>query len=199
MPSFLLTLLHSTPSNPQLCTAICHWPLPCAIFIPPLVLHVTARAAPLLGNDHRTSSSRNLGRNRSSSVQTWSLQRGSAQARCSWQALSVTGCSITGAEMQDVKLSWQWLKRCFHHIIESVLFMPFKSCFLLGYCYDPSPLLLCPHPLIKQNNQDSQRVSCARKAYPAIMLILQTFFCEEVIFFLQKIGFWGKKNENCSR
>lgn len=96
--------------------------------------------------------------------------------------VSMTGCRITGVEMQDVKLSWEWLRRCFHCIIESVLFMPFKSCFLLGYHYDSSLLLLCPqsiHPLLKQNSQGNQRVFYAIKADSVIMLILQIFLLKK--------------------
>lgn len=87
--------------------------------------------------------------------------------------VSVKGCGITGLEMQDVKLGWEWLRRCFRHIVEIVLFMPFKFRFLVGYNYASSLPLLCPHPLIKQKGHCNQREFWVIKAGPVILLILQ--------------------------
>lgn len=98
------------------------------------------------------------------SAQTWFLTN---------VIVSLTGCRITGVEMQDVKLGWEWLRRCFRHIIEFVLFMPFKLWFLVGYNYASSLLSLRLHPLVEQNSYCKQRVFCIIKADAVILLILQ--------------------------
>lgn len=157
MPSFLLSLFHSTQSNTQLCMATCHWPLPSPIFIHPLRLHMTARSSAAFG---KWSHSRNFQQKSGQEQEQHSADLEPLEVVSRDILLltnfivSITGCRITGVEMQDVKLSWEWLRRCFHYrIIESVLFMQFKSCLLLGYYYDSSLLLLCSqriHLLIKK-------------------------------------------------
>lgn len=169
MPSFLLSLFHSTLSNPQLCVAptlfhfhslfevtwdcsecCCLWEL--------IAQHRPAEIWAETGEAHADLEP----------------QRWSAQACCSWQTF--LGLLQAAGLLEWKCRSWSLAGNGWGDIfIISVLFIPFKSCFFLGYCYDPSLLSLCPHPLIKQNSQGSQRVFCAIKADPVIMSILQIF------------------------
>ena len=106
--------------------------------------------------------------------------------------VSITGCRVTGVEMQDVKLRWEWLRRCFRHIIEFVLPMPFKFCFLVGHDYASSLPLLCPHPLVEQNSRCNQRVFCVIKADPVILLIPQICLVVKSNLFCRQWLFWGE-------
>lgn len=167
----------SAPLRP---TPSCSWPLSTDPYLVPFSLPLWGstwlhRAALHLGSGRTTLSSR-----------TWA-EAGAARADpepsevvspggllfLTNLVVSAPGCGITAVEMQDVKLSWEWLRRSFHRIIESVLFMPFKSCFLLGCSSASSLLLLFPQPLIKQTSQVNQGIFCAIKADPVILLILQ--------------------------
>lgn len=169
MPSFLLSLFHSTLSSPQLCVA-----LPCSIFIPSLRLHGTAVSVAAFGNWSHNIVQQKSGQKQEKLMQTWSLRGG--QPRHAAPDKLFLGLLQAAGLLEWKCRSWSLAGNGWGDIfIISVLFIPFKSCFFLGYCYDPSLLSLCPHPLIKQNSQGSQRVFCAIKADPVIMSILQIF------------------------
>lgn len=126
----------STPFIPQLCKTICHWPLPCPVFFPPLRLHTYDctewHCIWELIVQHCLA--------QAVQKREWLCMdpEPSEVASPDVQFLtnlivSVTGCRITGVEMQDVKLGWEWLRRCFHHVMDFLLFKSFKFFLFVGY------------------------------------------------------------------
>lgn len=97
----------STPSNPQLCMATCHWALPCPIFIPPFA-YTEQRCIWEMITEHHPAEFGQEQEQLGADLEPSKVVSPDLLFLTNL-IVSVTGCRITGVEMQNVKLSSEWL------------------------------------------------------------------------------------------